>query len=239
MTSSFRRFIAPINPLAIEQSNSKPRLNMGMYSSGGFMGPDLLPAKEVPSAFGIAHFNGEKDMYPNNYENPAMGLSIPKEQYGRLEIKNGEIPKVCTRNMDRYQRCVLINGKNKCEEEGKYFMATCPPFAQDDIYEGKLFNAKAVVVQRQEYKDAMEVSSYNKGRTIADIDAKATVPGGSARGVRPDSLWIDDRYADVTQEEIEAAKARVKARNAAKEAANPKQDAHGHKDAHNHGKGHH
>lgn len=51
----------------------------------------------------------------------------------------------------------------------------------------------------------MEVPYYNKGRTVADVPLKSW-QDGSRENLRPDTLWADDRYADITSEEVKAAK---------------------------------
>lgn len=60
----------------------------------------------------------------------------------------------------------------------------------------------------------MEVSSYNKGRTVSDVPLKSW-EDGSRHNLRPNTLWADDRYADITAEEIKAAKERVNKRRQA------------------------
>jgi hypothetical protein len=45
----------------------------------------------------------------------------------------------------------------------------------------------------------MEVSAYNKGRSVADVPHKSW-EDGSRNVLRPDTLWADDRYADITKE---------------------------------------
>lgn len=57
----------------------------------------------------------------------------------------------------------------------------------------------------------MKVSAYNEGRTVADI-SNWTYDHGKRQHLRPDTLWADERYVDVTQEEIDAAKVRYAAR---------------------------
>ena len=57
----------------------------------------------------------------------------------------------------------------------------------------------------------MEVADYNQGRTVANVPRKTWVDG-TASHLRSDSMWIDDRYVDITQAEIDQAKERVKAR---------------------------
>ncbi len=60
----------------------------------------------------------------------------------------------------------------------------------------------------------MDVPQYNQGRTVANVPRKTWIDG-TAQNLRPDSMWIDDRYVDVTQAEIDQAKERVTARNQA------------------------
>ena len=66
-------------------------------------------------------------------------------------------------------------------------------------------------INNKKYREAMSVSEYNIGRTVADVPRK-TWNDGCRQNLRPDTLWADDRYVDVTQKEIDEAKARVKAR---------------------------
>ena len=51
----------------------------------------------------------------------------------------------------------------------------------------------------------MAVPDYNKGRTIADVPNKTWTDGERSK-LRPNSMWADDRYADITQKEIDEAK---------------------------------
>jgi len=57
----------------------------------------------------------------------------------------------------------------------------------------------------------MAVSSYNKGRTVADISNKTQIHG-TRQYLRPDTLWADERYQSVTRDEVKAAKERHTAR---------------------------
>ena len=61
----------------------------------------------------------------------------------------------------------------------------------------------------------MEVPDYNRGRTIADVPNKKWSDGERSK-LRPASMWADDRYADITQKEVDEAKQRIKRRNLAK-----------------------
>lgn len=70
---------------------------------------------------------------------------------------------------------------------------------------------KARAIQNLEYKQAMQVADYNAGRTVSDISNKTYVHG-TRKYLRPDTLWADERYTQVTQAEIVEAKVRHEAR---------------------------
>ena len=57
----------------------------------------------------------------------------------------------------------------------------------------------------------MKVEDYNKGRSMANVSDKTWVHG-TRKYLRPDTMYSDERYADITQAEINAAKERVAAR---------------------------
>ena len=65
------------------------------------------------------------------------------------------------------------------------------------------------------YKKVTEVADYNQGRSVADLPRKSWSDGERTK-LRPNSIWADDRYADITQQEIDEAKERVRKRNLAK-----------------------
>jgi len=84
----------------------------------------------------------------------------------------------------------------------------------------------------------MKVSSYNVGRTPADVSDKTWVDGTRFH-LRPDTMWADGRYATITQTEVNEAKKRHDAREAAK-AKHHAKDSHAHHDKHDkHGDKHH
>lgn len=100
-------------------------------------------------------------------------------------------------------------------------MSICPTFALDILKESKLQQLKMEGLNNQKYRKVMEVPSYNRGRTVADIPQK-TWADGLPGNCRPSTLWADDRYADVTEDEIKAAQERVNKRRA----ANPEKPYH-------------
>lgn len=44
----------------------------------------------------------------------------------------------------------------------------------------------------------MQVGEYNKGRSMADVDDSKRTIHGSRKFLRPNTLWADDRYVNVT-----------------------------------------
>ena len=61
----------------------------------------------------------------------------------------------------------------------------------------------------------MQVSSYNEGRTPADVSTKTWVHGTS-KYLRPNTMYADERYVKITQQEINEAKERVKQKGISK-----------------------
>ena len=97
----------------------------------------------------------------------------------------------------------------------------------------RLFQQKVHTIQHGEYQEAMRVPEYNEGRSVSQISRKTYIHG-TRQYLRPDSMWADERYIDVTQAEINEAKAR----NAQRQAAAHHGHGHGHGHDHGHGHGH-
>lgn len=62
------------------------------------------------------------------------------------------------------------------------------------MQETKKRNLRALSINNATYKRAMEISPYNKGRTLADVDPNKRWSDGLAKNLRPDSYFYDDRY---------------------------------------------
>ena len=90
-------------------------------------------------------------------------------------------------------------------------MAICPGFSLDAMRNNNRQKMKMEALNNQMYRDVMVVPDYNRGRTVANVPRK-NWNDGTRQNLRPDTLWADDRYVDVTQKEIDAAKERVKKR---------------------------
>lgn len=48
----------------------------------------------------------------------------------------------------------------------------------------------------------MKVADYNIGQSVKDIDGSKKKIHGSKAFLRPDTMWADERYLNVTYEEI-------------------------------------
>ena len=71
--------------------------------------------------------------------------------------------------------------------------------------DNNLLKLKLEAQANSRYRQAMEVADYNKGRTVADVPKRSWADGERSK-VRPSSMWADDRYADITQKEVDEAK---------------------------------
>jgi len=72
-------------------------------------------------------------------------------------------------------------------------MEVCPEHVLEGLKEKKRWYARATAIDNATYKRAMEVSDYNRGRTVSDLKLK-TWSSGNRENLRSDSMWIDDRY---------------------------------------------
>jgi hypothetical protein len=116
-------------------------------------------------------------------------------------------PRHCTRTVEAYTTCLIANddNKQKCSGEGNDILAICPPWALDKMRENNLLKQKLEAQANHKYREAMSVPDYNKGRTVADVPNKTWADGERSK-LRPASMWADDRYADITQKEVDEAK---------------------------------
>jgi len=94
-------------------------------------------------------------------------------------------------------------------------LSICPNFALDGLREKKLSLMKIEAMNNKLLKESLAVGSYNQGRTVANAQRRSW-EDGKGDNLRSDSMWTDDRYVDVNQEEINAAKQRVQQRNEAR-----------------------
>ena len=137
-----------------------------------------------------------------------------------------QLPRFCLRTISTYKRCLVANddNENRCHEEQDNIVSICPNWALDSLKDKQLNILRVEALQNQKYRRSMEVAEYNQGRSIANTSRRTWHDGTSSK-LRSDSMWIDDRYVDISQAEVEQAKQRVRARSEAK-------GHHGHEGVH-------
>ena len=147
------------------------------------------------------------------YKKPEGSSVINVQPKFRLEF----FPKHCTRTVDSYRTCLIANDedKNKCKHEGEDILAICPSWALDKMKDNQRLKLKLEAQANLKYRRSLEVPEYNQGRTVADVLLRSWADGERSK-LRPNSIWADDRYADITQKEVNEAKERVKKRNLSK-----------------------
>jgi len=75
-------------------------------------------------------------------------------------------------------------------------MEVCPDHVLELLREKKKHMLRAEVIDNETYKRAMQVSDYNRGRSVSQLQLK-TWDHGTAANLRSDSLYQDDRYDPV------------------------------------------
>lgn len=70
-------------------------------------------------------------------------------------------------------------------------MEVCPDHVLEGLREKKKWYLRAEVIDNETYKRAMQVSDYNKGKSVSDLQLKTWEHGTT---LRSDSFWQDDRY---------------------------------------------
>ena len=162
-------------------------------------------------------------------------------------LKADKYPRGCVRMIQNFKRCEMVNGierplvpiskpvapiskedmknrKAKCSKEKIEILNVCPKWVLEDMVEKQKFKTKVIGIQQKQYNEAMKVSSYNEGGDVSQL-AHKTWTDGTREHLRPDTMWADNRYSEITQKEINEAKERHTAREA-KKVAHPAEHHH-------------
>ena len=200
--------IAPINPFHLRQDLHPHGYNVSGIKTGNFFyRPVVYPFNHKITYGEPNHYDPTTDI-DSDYNAKFSVFSMGTQMH--LNISQDKVPYVCEVKRKELSNCYLVNEGSKCQTEENNFLEICPNFALRTYRENKIFNEKAKIIQRKEYKEAMKVEDYNKGRTVGDVSKNSSYSMGMASNLRPDSMWVDDRYRNVTQEDINKAKEKLK-----------------------------
>lgn len=207
-----RSAVAPFNPFAQPMVPTHNRVSYTPREGKGYYAPTPYPTAVTFT-----------NLMPVHYDPlTASGTSAPHERHqhhhgpsGLIQAVRTPFPLGCVRAKQRFEQCAMVNGKSACGEEGQNVLAICPNHVLHEMHKQKLEEEVAKQVQMRELERALRVSDYNNGRSVTEVDPQKRFRDGTRQVLRPDSLWADDRYADVTVEEINAAKQRLAGRRQA------------------------
>ena len=103
------------------------------------------------------------------------------------------IPKGCYREIRKFQACSSKDGSDAqtCQAQKVSIMEVCPDHVLEALREKKKWFARAEVIDNETYRRAMQVSDYNRGRSVSDLKLKTWEHGTT---LKSDSLYEDDRY---------------------------------------------
>lgn len=91
--------------------------------------PEAYPNGVAFSNFFPVHFDPVSQKFEERNLNALLGSTPSPIHHDKLQLSKVPVPKVCLRYMQYYNRCKLINGKEKCSDELQNFMEICPTFA--------------------------------------------------------------------------------------------------------------
>ena len=205
--SGFKRITAFANPFALQQGSNNERLGFAPSVNSKWWLPSPLANNVSYGRLGPSHFDATKQA---NFSPPDTSHAVvPFDTFANLKIGYDPMPVACVRPLQKLYRCRMINGDDGCQREADSFLAQCPNPVLAEMRNEKLTNYRHRQIQLEDYRKAIEVSEYNRGRSVAEVPANADASWGSRHNLRPDTLWADERYANVTAEEIEDAQKRM------------------------------
>jgi hypothetical protein len=105
-----------------------------------------------------------------------------------LTLVPSVIPKGCYREILKYRRCENTKGEEACLNDKISIMEVCPDHVLEGLREKKKWTLRAEVIDNDTYRRAMEVSDYNKGRSVSDLKLK-TWEHGMAHSLHSGTTW--------------------------------------------------
>mmetsp|Transcript_36706 Transcript_36706/g.41787 ORF Transcript_36706/g.41787 Transcript_36706/m.41787 type:complete len:213 (+) Transcript_36706:57-695(+) len=151
-----------------------------------------LPSK-YPSAVEWPRLSSKFTFEHNEHDDRAQ-MNTHEFSHGHIGL-GGQIryPRACIREMRKFESCERKNGAASCDAQKENIVAICPNWALDNMKDKKKWVARAESIDNATYRRAMEVSDYNQGRTVSDLEIKDW-SYGTRKHLRPETLWADDRY---------------------------------------------
>lgn len=141
------------------------------------------------------HYQAHDDWYPDR---KAKTLGHKQGSMCQPNLKTSKymtlapsmIPRGCQREIKKYQICEAgAKNKEECLNDKISIMEVCPDFILEELREKKKWYLRAESIDNETYKRAMQVSDYNRGRSVSDIDL-----ANRPTNLHPGSMWADDRY---------------------------------------------
>lgn len=137
----------------------------------------------------IGHFH----MHENRKNKPnkarELGGDAANLQFVTPTYSKSLIPKGCNREIIKYAQC-REEEKGNCMEQKINIVEICPKYVLEQLRETKKVMMKATVIDNQTYRNAMQVSDYNKDRSLRDLKDKYA----HLKSIKKDGYWYDDRY---------------------------------------------
>lgn len=103
-----------------------------------------------------------------------------------MVLQPSTIPRGCQREIRTYNFCKDKSSPEACFQEKINIMEVCPDHVLEGLREKKKHMLRAESIDNETYKRAMEVSDFNKGRSVSDLQLKSWEYG---KRLRSDSWY--------------------------------------------------
>merc|ERR1712194_164844 len=141
-----RRVISPINPFASQQVASKDSYAIAdRWGNGWFKNPVYVKGTTFSNLW-PNHYNPSTDGGKDKQTDAMHGEKAGPGVTGTLGNFNETLPRGCHRAKQAYDRCKMVNGKEKCSDEGNYVLGVCPNWAVAEMASLKNFEKKVMLI---------------------------------------------------------------------------------------------
>jgi len=143
LLNPIRRALYNVNPFAVQEVPSHEHLGTGERVGNLHWVPPIFQNSQPISHLWPMHYDASTDKEPKQTNNTLYGLTDPMEG-STISNMQEELPRGCERARQVYNRCKMVNGKDKCEDEGNSVMAICPNWALANIRNQNRFDTKVL-----------------------------------------------------------------------------------------------